>query len=82
MANSSNNPVTTVKTKETVKKTETIQVEQLKVNSCTATATITINGVSTTFTNTVTCDCSNATACSQANAGNSANVVAYVQALL
>jgi hypothetical protein len=56
-------------------------VSDLRVNSCTATATIVINGVSTTFTNTVTCDCSNYTACSLANEGNSANIKAYVEAI-
>jgi len=55
--------------------------ENLRVHSCTATATITINGVSTTFSNTITCDCSNSTACSQANAGNTAAITAYVYAL-
>jgi hypothetical protein len=84
MANNGSQPIKAIeltKLQEIEKSSSKEIASDLKVNSCTATATITVNGVSTTFTNTVTCDCSNFTACSLANEGNSANIKAYVAAI-
>jgi hypothetical protein len=84
MANNGSQPIKSIefiKLQEIEKSSRKEITSDLKVNSCTATATITVNGVSTTFTNTVTCDCSNWLACSLANEANTANIKAHVTAI-
>jgi hypothetical protein len=85
IANNGNSKSTFVDMKKLLSDEKNIvneKIENLKVRSCTATSTVTINGAPVTFSSTITCNCSNSTACEQANQANALALQTYLAAQL